>query len=149
MLTERCMCYGQWGSAACHSKANEEARLVESKICFVSDASNQQEWTSVQRPPPHHWQSVNKSFYRQRKADTCRNSTGSSDSHVEIVLSGLTCVILIILCTVNLQFQGWVWFSELWQLMSQLQPGHHVVHVFHLVRVSVSINKRQLTGYGS
>ena len=31
--------------------------------------------------------------------------------------------------------------------MSWLQAGHHVVNLFYLVRVSVSI--RQLTGYGS
>ena len=45
---------------------------------------------------------------------------------------GLTSVILTVLSTVNLQFQGWLFpllwcqFSELWLLMSWLQPDHHV-----------------------
>ena len=40
------------GPAACHSKVNEQARLVERKLCFISDAGNWRwgEWrTSVQR----------------------------------------------------------------------------------------------------
>ena len=41
----------------------------------------------------------------------------------------------------------WGQFSELWQLMSWLQSGHHVLNFFHLVGVSVSTG--QLTGYGS
>ena len=28
------------GPAACLSKANKQARLVERKVCFISDASN-------------------------------------------------------------------------------------------------------------
>ena len=36
----------------------------------------------------------------------CRNSTVSSDSHFKLVISGLTSIILIVLGTVNLQFQG-------------------------------------------
>ena len=31
---------GVWGLAACHPKANKEARLVERKVCSISDASN-------------------------------------------------------------------------------------------------------------
>ena len=33
---------------------------------------------------PPGWQSVGKSFYRQREKDPCRNSTVSCDSHLEI-----------------------------------------------------------------
>ena len=43
------------GPAACHSKVNKQARLVERKLCFISDAGNWRrgEWqTSVQRPTP-------------------------------------------------------------------------------------------------
>ena len=36
---------------------------------------------------------------------------------------------------------------ELWQLMSWLQSGHHVVNFSYVVGVLVSV--RQLTGYGS
>ena len=52
-----------------------------------------------------HWQSVGKSFYRQRVGATCRNSTVSSDSHLEI---GHVVVwpASSWLSTVNLQFQG-------------------------------------------
>ena len=69
--------------------------------------------TPVQRltpslpPPPPRQQSAGKSFYRRREGATCRNSTVSSDSHLEIGHCGLTSIILIVLSTVNLQFQGW------------------------------------------
>ena len=71
----------------------------------------------------------------------------------KLVIGGLPSIILIVLSTVNLQLQGWFvsislgQFSELWQLMSWLQSGHHAVNFFHPVGVSVSI--RQLTGHGS
>ena len=39
----------------------------------------------------------------------------------------------------------WDQFSEVWQVMSWIQSGHHVVNFFYLVGVSVS--KRQLSGY--
>ena len=70
---------------------------------------------------------------------------------LKLVIGGLTSVILIVLSTVTLQFQGWFvsisrgQFSELWQFMSWLQSGHHVV--LYLEEFSVPI--RQLTGYGS
>ena len=53
--------------------------------------------------------------YRQEGA-LCRNSTVSSDSHLEISHRP---------------------FLELWQPMSWLQSGHHVVNFFHLMEVSV------------
>ena len=57
-------------------------------------------WTLVQRSTSSHpQQSMGKSVYRLRERATCRNSTVSSDSHLEIDLHGLD-------CTVNLQFQG-------------------------------------------
>ena len=56
-VTKRC---GVWLLAA--QKANKQARLVERKVCFISDAGN---WgggwqTSVQRLTPHHppWEPV-------------------------------------------------------------------------------------------
>ena len=57
-----------WDMAACCLKANKQARLVESKVCFFSDSGNWQGgwWTSVQRPTAptgNHW---GKSFYRQK-----------------------------------------------------------------------------------
>ena len=41
-------------------------------------------WTSVQRLTLPNWQSVGKNFYRQRDGVACRNSTVSSDSHLQI-----------------------------------------------------------------
>ena len=49
-------------------------------------------------PPPQ--QSGGKSFYRPREGVTYRNSTVSSDVILKLV-------ILIVLSTFNLQFQGW------------------------------------------
>ena len=64
---------------------------------------------------------------------------------------GLICVILTVLSIANLQFQVGLFpfpsvqFLRLWQLMSWLKSGHHVVSSFHLAGVSVSA--KQLTGY--
>ena len=62
--------------------------------------------TSGQRQTPHpstgnQW---GKSFCRQERA-TCRNSSVSPDSHLQLVIDGLTRVILVVLSTVTLQFQ--------------------------------------------
>ena len=52
---------------------------------------------------------------------------------LRLVISGLTSFILIVLSIVTLQFQGLFVpisqgpFSDLWQLISWLQSGHHVV----------------------
>ena len=67
-------------------------------------------------------------------AVTCRNSTVISNSHLQLVISGLTSIILVLLGTVNLQFWGALvpisvhQFSELWQLKSWVQPTHHAVN---------------------
>ena len=113
-----------------------------------------QGWTRVQRPPPPHWQSMGKSFYRWREGATRRNGTGSSDRHLETghavvwpASSWLFWVRLILSSRVGLFLFLWGQFSELWQLMSWLQSGHCVVKFFHLLGVSVSTT--QLTGYGS
>ena len=73
-----------------------------------------------------------------RGAVTRRNSTVI----FKLVISGLTSIILVVLGTVHLQFQGpfvpflCSQFSELWQLKSQVQSGHHVVN-FSTRRFSV------------
>ena len=67
-------------------------------------------------------------------AVTCRNSTVISNSHLQLVISGLTSIILVLLGTVNLQFWGALvpisvhQFSELWQLKSWVQSVHHVLN---------------------
>ena len=38
--SEGSQCNCKWDLGACHSKAVKEARLVERKVCFISDASN-------------------------------------------------------------------------------------------------------------
>ena len=58
---------------------------------------------------------------------------------------GLISIILIVLCTVSLQFQG-QFVPIFWsQFMSWLESSHRAVNFFHQIGVSVSI--RQL-GYG-
>ena len=67
----------KWGLSACRSEVSEEARLVERKVCFILDAST---WGGGRMDLLiTHGQS----FYRQREGATCRNSTVSSDSHLE------------------------------------------------------------------
>ena len=62
--------------------------------------------TPGQRPTPLlQWQSVAKSFYRQRKGAMCRNSTVSSDSHLEIG-HAVVWSASFWLSSVNLQFEG-------------------------------------------
>ena len=93
---------------------------------------------------------MGKSCYRLREGATCRNITVSSDS-LKLVIGGLTSVILIVLGTVSLYFQGWFvsisWGhgSELGQLVSWLWSGHCVLDFFHLVQVPVSANSSQDT----
>ena len=79
--------------------------------------------TTVQKLTASNRQSVGNRFYRQREGATCKNSIVSSDSHVELVFSGLPSVVLVVLGTVNLQFHSQFpflrgQFLELWQFMS-------------------------------
>ena len=77
------------GLAACRPKANKQARLVERKVCFISDASNC--WGRVvdtcPKADPHSTLATSgaRAFIeRSRGSATCRNSTVSSDSHPQI-----------------------------------------------------------------
>ena len=75
-------CNQKWGPTACCSKANKEARLVEGKVCFIWDV---EEDSCPKDNPPLPTPTIgDKSFYRQRGEATCRNSTVSSDHHLEI-----------------------------------------------------------------
>ena len=105
---ERLQCNRKWGPAVRRSKANKEARLVERKVCFILDASNRRGGrTSVQRATPHHWRSVGKSFYRWREGLHVETAQSALTVILKLVIGGLTSVILILLSTINLQFQGW------------------------------------------
>ena len=75
------------GLAAHHSKANKQARLVEKKLDFISDAllgSGEGGHLSKGRPPPLANQWARAFLYRQKKGATCRNSTDGCHSHHEI-----------------------------------------------------------------
>ena len=81
------------GPAAHLSKASRKARLVERKVCFILDANN---WwggglgvgyTPVQRPTPppcNQGTRALKALLKTEAGATCRNSTVSSDRHLEI-----------------------------------------------------------------
>ena len=75
------------------SKANKEARLMERKVCFISVTGN---WgwgfegvgtgrmDSCPEVDSPHWYWMSKSYHRWRTGATCRKSTASSDSHLQI-----------------------------------------------------------------
>ena len=124
-------------TTACHSKANKQARLVERKACFISDASNWgRGWQiCVQRltlPPDK--QRVRAVIDKVRGRVTCRNSIVISNSHLQLVISGLTSTRLLVLGTVNLQFGGAfvpISFQSVLRTVAaqvQVQSGHRVVN---------------------
>ena len=96
------------GPAANHSKASIKARLVQRKVCFISDAGNCWGWwwTSVQGPTlPTPWQEEGESFYRQSwswgrlYAETAQSSlTGI----FKLVISGLISIIFVVFSSVQL-----------------------------------------------
>lgn len=106
-----------WWVRLLHTQSSRAARLVERKVCFVSDAgrSGGGWWTPVQRPTDrsptltlsgNQW---GQSFSRQKceGAALCRNSPGSwLRVTFRSVISGLTNIILIVFGTVNLQVEG-------------------------------------------
>ena len=71
------------GPAARRSKANEEPRLVERKVCFILEAGDQGGgWTPVQRPtPPTDSQGARASI---DGGSRLRAETAPSDGHLEI-----------------------------------------------------------------
>ena len=86
-----------------------------------------------QLPTSNQW---GKNFYRQKEGDRCRNSTAQSALTVifKLIIGGLTSVILIVLGTVNLQFQGPFVPMSLRSILEivaahiWVQPGHHGVN---------------------
>ena len=100
------------GLAARRSKANKQARLVERKVCFIQIPAIVGEGgrhLSKRRLPPHlapNKQRVKAFIDKSWGEVTCRNSTVISNSHLQLVTSGLTSIILVVSGTVNLQFWG-------------------------------------------
>lgn len=76
----------KWSLASGRSKANKEARLVERKICFISEASNLV-CVCVSCPKansPPLTIGGQELLYRPREEAICRKNTFSSDGHLEI-----------------------------------------------------------------
>ena len=125
------------GLTAHCSKANKLARLVERKVCFISGANNW--WGRVvdicrKADSPHDKPRVRASIDRVEGV-ACRNSTVISNSHLQLVISGLASIILVVLGTVNLYFQCelvpiffYSQFLELWQLTSWVQSDRLLVN---------------------
>ena len=64
-------------------------------------------WANAhKRPTPSTDKQCTRAFIDEGRGSTCRNSTVSSDSHLEIdhVISSLTSIILIVSSIINLQF---------------------------------------------
>ena len=95
------------------------------KVCLVSDARSwrvgEVDVCPKSDPHPTPGNQWGKSFYRQRDgvvgAATCRNRTVSSTVTFRWVISGLTSDVLIVLGTVNLQFQGPFVPISLWPVL--------------------------------
>ena len=144
MLQENSICY--WknveGPAAHLSKASRQSKLVERKVCFISDASRwcREEDGHLSKgwfpPSGSHW---SKSFYRQKEGTYAETAQSVQTVIFKLIICGLTSMILVVLGTVNLQFQVhlfpffWGQFSELWQLMSWIQSVYYIVNFFPLV----------------
>ena len=64
------------------------------------------DWTSAQRLIPPHWQPVGQELFIDRSRRIQAETAQSSLKVIfKVVISGLTSVILVVLGTVNLQFQ--------------------------------------------
>ena len=128
-----------WNVAACCSKAKKKRGQYGGKEsllyfrCWQFGERVADICSKADSPP---WQAVGESFYRQSQGwgATCRNSSVISNSHLQLVISGLTSIILVVLRTVNLQFCCVLVpislrsVLKLWQLKSWVQSGHHVVN---------------------
>ena len=128
---------GVWGPAAHHSKANKEARLVERKVCFISDVGNWG-WRVADTCPKSNFAPApdSGSFYRQSigggrglHAETAQSSLTVIFT---LVISGLTSITLVVLGSVNLQFRGALVPISLRPILgtvaAEVQSGHHVVN---------------------
>ena len=101
------------GPVAPCSRASKQVRLVERKVCFISDAGNWGGglWTSVQGqfpPTPTPWQAGSESIYRQSQGRGQHAETAQSSLTVifKLVTGGLPSSVLVALGTVDLQFRG-------------------------------------------
>ena len=94
--------------AACSSKANEEARLVERKVCFILDTSNG-EWgkTPVQRlalplpPLLSHDNQWARTFIDRGRGLHVETAQSALTDILNLVIGSLTSLILTVLSSVN------------------------------------------------
>ena len=114
-LTERYV----WASpAAGHSKASKQVRLVERKVCFISDVGNWRGRMADVRPKADSpLTNRGESFYRQARGGYMQNQRSSLSVIFKLVISGLTSIIVVVLGTVNLQFQGALTPISLWPIL--------------------------------
>ena len=113
------------GPTAPGSKAHKQARLVERKVCFISDAGDWGLGSRVVDVCPNTDSPLlatrSKNFYRQKwwwegclHAETAQRSLTVI---FKLVIGGLTSVILFVLGPVNLQLQGPLAPISLWPVL--------------------------------
>ena len=126
-------CNWNWGPAASHSKAIKEARLVKSEVCFVLDAGSGEGWGAADaylkpnssHPPltgaltPLTPDSQKTGLSQTEGGGYMERQQSALTVILKLVIGGLAKVILIVLGTVNLHFQWWL-FSFLWGQFSEL-----------------------------
>ena len=112
---------GQWEVlAACHSKANKQARLVQRKVCFISDVAMGERMADIcpKADYPHDKQRMRAFIGRVwRRGSYTQEQQLSLTAIFKLVFSGLTSIILNVLGAVNLQFQGPFSLISLWSTL--------------------------------
>ena len=102
------------GSDCSLLKTNKQARLVERKVGFISDIDY---WgREVGRRLTKRWlpsstaaSQWGESFYRQKlRGTTCRKITQTVLTVIFKLVISIVLVVLVVLGTVSLQFQGWL-----------------------------------------
>lgn len=78
------LCFQKWGPAACCSKADKEARLVNRRVGDDGRASCPKIDTLLLTTSGQDLAKGSFRAYRWRGGVMCRNNTVSSDSHLEI-----------------------------------------------------------------
>ena len=110
--------------AACHSKANKQARLVQRKVCFISDVAMGERMADIcpKADYPHDKQRMRAFIGRVWRRGSYTQEQQSSLTAIfklvfKLVFSGLTSIILNVLGAVNLQFQGPFSLISLWSTL--------------------------------
>ena len=80
--------------------------MVEKKVCFILDAGNGRGGlTPVQRPTPPTDNQGARAFIDRRRGLHAETAQAALTVILKLVIGGLTSILLIVLGTVNLQFQ--------------------------------------------